>query len=384
MRVRTGMAVVMVALALSGCGWAIQATPDPSARSLSGVSCPSSDACVAVGDSGQSGTDPLLAEGWNGTDWQVLPSPPSPAEATATDLKAVSCPSSQACVAVGSYDQDSATNPTVPLAEIWDGTSWSVLQTPIPAGVPPGTMVSYLNDVSCTTSSACTAVGYSTTSGGAFGLIERWDGSEWSIQQNPGGVDNNQLNGVSCSGAQKCMAVGSAGDQGDAFSERWDGSSWQALSTPSPADSFGSPLQDVSCVTADACTAVGQSVGGTLIAQALAERWNGNAWTIQDTPDRLGRRLVGVSCPATTTCTAVGESNPTDDPQRAPSTLAERWDGSAWNLHPTPRPSPDFPFSFFSGVSCPTAATCEAVGQATNLRIPGSAALAEGFTVSSS
>jgi hypothetical protein len=289
--------------------------------------------------------------------------------------------SAQACIAVGSYDKDSADTPTVPLAERWDGSSWSILETPSPTDVPGGTAVSYLNDVACTSSSACTAVGYYTTSGGTFGLIERWNGGDWSIQPNPGGVDNNQLHGVSCTGEQECLAVGSAGDSGDAFSERWDGSSWEALATPTSGSS-GSTLMDVSCVTSSACTAVGESVGGNLVRSALAERWDGRAWAILETPDSLGRRLVGVSCPAVNTCTAVGESNPTEDPNRAPATLAERWNGSQWAVHPTPRPA-DYPFSLFTGVSCATPATCEAVGQATNLTSPGSAALAAGFSLSS-
>jgi hypothetical protein len=371
--------LALAGVVLSGCGWTIQSTPDPTDRSLSGVSCTSPDACIAVGDSAQSGTDPLLAERWNGTDWQVLPSPPSPAAATASHLKAVSCSGPQACIAVGSYDHDSVTNPTVPLTQLWDGNSWSILETPIPPG-PSGTMVSYLNDVSCTSINACTAVGYYTTSGGTLGLIERWNGSEWTIQANPSGVENNRLNGVSCTGEQECLAVGSAGDTGGAFSERWDGSSWEVLSTPSPSSTFGSPLQDVSCVTANACTAVGQSIGADLVPSALAEHWDGSAWAIHQTPDPLGRNLVGISCPATNTCTAVGESNPPEDSQRAPATLAQRWNGSEWSVHPTAQPAA-YQFSFFSGVSCATAATCEAVGQATNLRTPGSAALAEGFTV---
>ena len=383
MRLHARMAIVLVALAgalLSGCGWALQGTPDPPARSLAGVSCPSSDACIAVGDSAQSGTDPLLAERWDGTSWEVLPSPETPADATASHLEAVSCTAPDACIAVGSYDKDSAATPTVPLAQRWDGDGWSVLDTPIPPDAPSGTMASYLSDVSCTSASACTAVGYYITSAGTFGLIERWNGSDWSIQPNPDDVDNNQLNGVSCTGDQECLAVGSAGDTGEAFSERWDGSAWQVLLTPSPTGSTGSLLNDVSCVTASACTAVGESVDGALVPQALAAYWNGGDWTIQDTPDPLGRRLVGVSCPAANTCTAVGESNPTDDPQRAPLTLSERWNGSAWVVHPTPRPT-DFPFSLFNDVSCATTATCEAVGEATFLRTPGSAALVAGFTL---
>ncbi len=73
-------------------------------------------------------------------------------------------------------------------------------------------------DVACTSSSACTAVGYSIGSASPFArmtLAETWNGTSWSIQPTPNpAATGNMLNGVSCVTAGPCVAVGSAPDPG--------------------------------------------------------------------------------------------------------------------------------------------------------------------------
>src|SRR5436305_1135547 len=96
---------------------------------------------------------------------QAVPAPSSPNG----QLVAVSCVSSTVCVAVGSYVNSA--NVRVPLAESWDGASWSVQPTPSPDG---GTEVE-LDGVSCTSASDCTAVGsYDDAGGTQVTLAERW------------------------------------------------------------------------------------------------------------------------------------------------------------------------------------------------------------------
>ncbi len=89
--------------------------------------------------------DGALAAGWT---VQPVPAPPN------GQLSGVSCTSTSACAAVGSY-ADSTGN-IVTLAEQWNGTSWQVQSTPNPAGAT----TSILNGVSCTSATSCTAVGY--------------------------------------------------------------------------------------------------------------------------------------------------------------------------------------------------------------------------------
>jgi len=84
-------------------------------------------------------------------------------------LSAVSCASAIACTTVGFYDTNSGGQQT--LAEVWDGTAWSLQPTANPANA-----ASQLNGVACRAPRACTAVGVSAgapdSHGGSATLAE--------------------------------------------------------------------------------------------------------------------------------------------------------------------------------------------------------------------
>jgi hypothetical protein len=154
----------------NGTSWSVEATPNPSGAEQSnftGVSCTSASACTAVGDyTDDSGTRDTLAEAWNGTSWSIQATP-NPTGAEGSILAGVSCTSANACTAVGDYADSSGIQDT--LAEVWDGTSWSVQTTPDPSGG----QLSTLSGVACTTADGCTAVGdYATISGLILTLVE--------------------------------------------------------------------------------------------------------------------------------------------------------------------------------------------------------------------
>ena len=68
------------------------------------------------------------------------------------------------------------------LAESRNGTMWTVQPTPSPAGAT----FSYLSGVSCTSASACTAVGYfGNSAGNILNLAEGWNGTRWTIESTP-------------------------------------------------------------------------------------------------------------------------------------------------------------------------------------------------------
>jgi len=96
---------------------------------------------------------------------------------------------------------------------------------------------------------------------------------------------------------------------------------------PIPTPSGGGLLNGVACPAPAACTAVGftfTSSGGMI----LAERWNGTAWHIQPTPLPPAAHdisLPAVACPARAACTTVGGFE-NDGPGSV--SLAERWLGS--------------------------------------------------------
>jgi hypothetical protein len=147
---------------------------------LHGVSCSSSAACTAVGEyTNSSGALVSLVEGWDGISWTVQ-STPNPAGATGSTLSKLSCPSSTACTAVGHYRISPGGN--VMLAERWNGTSWAVQSAPSP-GDARG---SSLFGVSCTSSTACTAVGnYFNSAGFSVTLADAWNGTSWTVQSTP-------------------------------------------------------------------------------------------------------------------------------------------------------------------------------------------------------
>jgi len=82
--------------------------------------------------------------------WSVQ-EPPTPTGAAGAWLEGVSCTSSSSCTAIGGFVK----TVYLPLAESWNGTKWTVQEPPAPSGAKE----SSLSGVSCTSSSACTAVG---------------------------------------------------------------------------------------------------------------------------------------------------------------------------------------------------------------------------------
>jgi hypothetical protein len=394
---------------LSGTVWTIKPTPnDGSDDPLDAISCTSKTACTAVGGiGGRVSAPPPLAEVWDGSLWVTLTAVASPsavgpslltgvsctsptvctgvgfyslgsgrfatlaeggaswipattvdpAGAVATQLNGISCASSTACVAVGFYN--SGSGPQLTLAERWSGSKWSTLSTPNPSGATQ----SFLQSVSCSSASACTAVGGYQNSSTGFSLAERWNGTSWTIQgtSSPGGTPT--LNGVSCPSSTTCLAVGSYYSTTFQlpYALRWNGSTWSYMSVPTPSGAQYTILQGVSCASTTACTAVGVSFNGSSVASALAERWDGTSWTIEAGTVPSGATqsdLNGVSCRSTTSCIAVGTYN---TGSTLPSPLAESWNGTTWTILSAAAPS-DADDTFLQGVSCSASNACSAVG----------------------
>jgi hypothetical protein len=297
----------------NGTRWAIEPTPrvpgalggDLSDSGLSAVSCTSASSCTAVGyyrapDSGGFGYLAGLAERWNGTAWAAQPLPTS---AEFSPLAGVSCTSATSCMAVGIFFKKTA--PYKVLAERWNGTTWTAEAAPSPAGNEDVSM----GGVSCTSATACTLVGSYENGDNQYTLAERWNGTTWAIQTTPNaaGSAESWLTGVSCTSATACIAVGyasgtKAGSVEVPLAERWNGTTWTILPTPNPAGPVNE-LDGVSCRSATACTAVGQRTSRT-----LAEQWNGKTWAIQGTPHPgvSSNELSSVFCAAAVPCTAAG------------------------------------------------------------------------------
>jgi hypothetical protein len=285
-----------------------------------------------------------LAERWNGTHWS-LTGVVNPAGSMRAVLYAVSCRSDGSCVAAGFAH--GGTGHPVPLVERWNGVRWSVEVVPR----PPGAQGSYLFGVTCPAADRCEAVGASDLGP----LAERWNGARWRIQATPDTASGGgNLYALSCPTARRCIAAGGSND--GTLVERWrPAGGWRIQSPPNPGGSGYNALYGVSCPTTSACTAVGQSDANT-----LAERWNGHTWTIQHSRDLPGGQssvLNAVSCPTRAVCTGFGAANTST----GGVALVERWSGDRWRLQQA-RNRVGAAQSNLQSVACASPSLCMATG----------------------
>jgi hypothetical protein len=327
---------------------------------LSDVSCTSPTACMAVGYApAADGGEVTLAEDWRGSVWSVVTTP-NPTGATRSSLNGVACTSASACVAVGaSYNNEDI---EATLAELWNGTTWTLQTTPS----LPGTDESALNGVSCASSTLCTAVGSSYPSAGAEAtLAEVWNGVAWTVATtpNPTSANGSALNGVSCTSASACTAAGDYFDSSgteESLAEVWRNSTWAVQSTPNPPGAYESSLEGLSCTSPSHCTAVGDYYVTKEDDVTLAESWNGSAWSVDGSNVPPGKRssLGAVSCTSAVRCTAVGYSV---NQAFFQVTLVEVWTGSNWAVQASNGPSGNVNAGF-DAVSCQSSMSCTAVG----------------------
>ena len=245
------------------------------------------------------------------------------------NIESVSCSAATACTAVGT-DLDTS-GLSVTLAERWNGTDWQRQATPNPAGDTTSSVAPTLLGVSCPSASFCVAVGTYQPGFVQAGMVETWNGQQWTWQSFPAPVsdDSNawQLTGVSCTSSRFCEAVGGYSDPGtglnDTFAATWNGTSWSLQSTvnPDPNDFDSEQFNTVSCSSPKFCVA--WAGYGANSAEALAEQWNGSSWQLQTVPSS-NAAVNSVSCTSASFCEAVGLGS------------AYGWDGSAWTAQTIP------------------------------------------------
>ncbi len=303
----------------NGRAWLAEPTPSRGHDSqLGGVSCASASSCLAAG---------VPAEAWTGTRWTVIP-PAGP-------MSSVSCATPAFCQAVGPPPYGRR-----PVAARWDGHSWQSEPVSAPRPAPQNLT---LAGVSCISARFCMAVGDASRGAGARPspafrdrtLAEVWNGSRWRIARTPSPSRESQFRGVSCTSQTACTAVGSSAAGKWTLAERWNGIRWTIQHTPNIGHIGYTALTAVSCASPADCTAVGTYNGGQF---GISEQWNGTRWTMQRLPSPGGAPgespdvvPVSVSCPSAAACMAVGTTQN--------MTLAERWNGSRWTVEPTANPA---------------------------------------------
>ena len=143
---------------------------------------------------------------------------------------------------------------------------------------------------------------------------------------------------------------------------------WTVQPSPNPKGALDSRLRAVSCSGPGSCVAVGSSddrSGKQVHQNLLVERLSGGVWTVVSTPAISGAvssALSGVSCPIAGFCVAVGYVHFANRPT---GLLAEMWNGASWSDTLLPAP-PGGTLPSVAAVSCAAEGACVAVGRYLN------------------
>ena len=267
-------------------GFSPVAFGDPKGVNWSGlndVSCATATFCMLVGADGKASktshglrySTHASAYRWNGSTRHLL-TVPAPAHARATQLSGVSCPTTNSCMAVGVYTGPAGK--TRPYSVLWTGSAWHIRT----AKTISGKATTVPEAVSCSAAASCIAVGEAVKPG-STAFAERFAGGKWTVQR-IAAERKSAFFSVSCPDTSHCVAAGARGTR--SLIEAWNGARWAAQAVPqtgAPRSADG--LDHVSCITAAICTAVGYQHNPQVrdSYRTLALGWNGTRWAIQKT-----------------------------------------------------------------------------------------------------
>lgn len=256
-----------------------------------------------------------LAEHFNGTSWSVVPTPTAP---SGSFFNGVAAAASNDVWAVGTRGSVAAGV----LVEHWNGTSWSIVSTP---SLSSGGL---FNAVTATGPNDVWAAGFT----GPNNLIEHFNGTSWSVVPTPA-VNHSDLFGISADSTTDVWAVGSAG-RSDSVLEflHWNGTAWSSVTGPSPG--FEPILRSVAALAPNNVWAVGQASSSS--SGALIEHFDGTSWSVVASPGAGGsnNQLFSVAGISANNVWAVGRY--LDPNTNAYRTLTLNWNGTSWSVVPSP------------------------------------------------
>jgi hypothetical protein len=214
--------------------------------------------------------------------WQAVPSPNL--STNDNNLAAVSAGAGNDAWAVGDYYTQSNPNVFRNLAEHWDGTRWTAIAPP-----NVGSQENTLFGVSALPDGHAWAVGYYADQTFRIRtLAEYWDGAKWAVVPtvNPA-RGRDVFFSVKALSAHDVWAVGGSQDTVNGpfhtLIERYDGTRWTVVPSPNPGPN-GNELFGVAASAPDSAWAVGQQQGNGFPSLALAEHWDGRSWQVSPAP----------------------------------------------------------------------------------------------------
>jgi hypothetical protein len=313
----------------AACSWKAVASQNPPAYDdLFNVSAASATDVWAVGTTAStSGLRATLAEHWNGKAWSVVTTPDP---GNGNQLNGVATISATNAWAVGV--QGTPSGGSKPLILHWNGKKWAAFAAPAVPGVQ-----AYLNRVAGLAATNLWAVGTGfTNSGGAFTLIEHFDGKHWSVVTSPNpGVYGSQLGGVSGSSVSDVWADGGTFTNPSGtyvtLTEHWDGKTWSVVASPN-ANNLNNVFNAVVSISPTDAWAVGDYWTGTgSTFDTLTEHWDGKSWKIVASPSfPTSTALWGVTASSANSVWIAGQIT------SSTGTLIMHWNGKKWARVATP------------------------------------------------
>ncbi len=347
---------------LSGGVWTVT-TPSlvgPPQTSTASISCTSQTGCVIVGSyvdvstNSQLTDSHLMAETLSSGAWApaLLPAVAGSADPL---ISGVSCPTVGVCVATGDYLNLKKNVYQVEIDTLAGGT-WTAAKVPAPNGsedqTPP----------SCPAQSWCAVILDQSPPQAAILSNGTWTFTPLPI---PTGADPQVfMSGLSCPAIGSCVAVGSANSSSGTqlVADSLLNGSWTVTTLPTPADAPGPSLSAIACPVVGSCVAVGRNADDISNAwQPITEALSSGTWTASTLPLPAGatnESLSGVSCASAGSCEAVGVYTDSNGNEQA---LADSLANSTWTSTILTDPT-NLQQAVLAGVSCPTAASCQAVG----------------------
>lgn len=275
----------------------------PNQRQIKGVSCPSAQLCVAVSFLGRIITSTSPAGG--SSAWQVADLDPSGPN---THFYGVSCPTAGFCAAVaGGGEIATSTNPT------GGAGAWTITRLPEPLE---------LRAISCESPSLCVAVGDDGTgirpqpANAAEAISSTAPTAGLWQQAEPVGA-HGSLFGVSCPSAGLCVAGDMFGNVVGTTAPTGAGSAWTSFGSGATVQITG-----VGCSSSHHCLIVDNNGDALTASEPLA---GSRAWTLQNlipysTEPLVRNALFSAACPSPEFCAigATGEVLTSTDPNAPP------------------------------------------------------------------
>ena len=311
----------------------------PSANLASGDSTLGAITAISASDmwsvgSSFDGTDRhTFAERWTGGSWNIVATPDGPQPnsfLTAVDSKGTG--------SVWAVGFSASANPFDPqsttLVETWNGTSWSVVNSPNPTMPGGGESTDELFGVGVAGPGDVWAVGKTADFSDSQSLILHWDGVQWTDMSTADDGPGGWLTAIEVVAPDDIWAVGfdSVNFIQVNLIKHWDGQHWTNVEAPN-VGSFVNQLQSVSATSKDDVWAVGFHLalfGVDQFNQTSILHWNGSVWSVVDSPNRSQKNneLFGVVGTAAGSAWAVGFW----DNGVQILTLIQHWDGLTWNV----------------------------------------------------